>query len=70
MNMILQDGLRLSIKFTNQPEHELDADTQEDKNKVNLFQHVHCMVLWGQLVYIYASVPAQGFMQDFSLVDI
>lgn len=32
---LLQDGLRLSIKFTNQPEYELDADTQEDKNKVN-----------------------------------
>ena len=29
-----QDGLRLSIQFSSQPEYELDADTQEDKNKV------------------------------------
>jgi len=33
--LVLQDGLRLLIKFANQPEYELDADTQEDKNKVS-----------------------------------
>ena len=33
-----QDGPRLSIQFNSQSEYELDADTQDEKNKV-------CMIL-------------------------
>lgn len=35
-SFFFQDGLRLSIKFSTQSEYELDADTQEDKNKVSV----------------------------------
>ena len=32
----MQDGLRLSIKFSSQSEYELDADTPDEKNKVGM----------------------------------
>ena len=42
----MQDGCRLSIKFSSQPEYELDADTPEDKNKVSAV-----MALWQYFLY-------------------
>ena len=59
MNYFSQDGLRLSIKFANQPEYELDVDTQEDKNKVSV---------WGGKVGVKIESSARGTRVLYSLL--
>ena len=42
----LQDGLRLTIQFLSGGEYELDADTQDEKNKVTIHRSLMHLVMF------------------------
>ena len=54
--LLPQDGLRMTISFGSKSEYELDADTQDEKNKVNILRYNDHL----------ENMPSSGSAMDYS----